>query len=135
MAEYPTPTIVPTFNEVNYPTTGTTSTSFTNVTFNSVNVQGSSWDSYATSHTITSSDLKYLGINSSIGELTVYAKSSAGKIGLFKVVVSRSSTGTVAKADSTKVFDFTTFTITASGSTLVIATDTASKISWLYIGV
>jgi uncharacterized protein YdaL len=138
MAFYPAPNVVTIFNEPDYPTSGlTSSTYYTTQYFNSVGVLGSTWDTSATTHTITSTALSYLGTNYSVGELTVYVNNSAGNQGLYKGIMNKLGSSVQPQlTQTTMVSNMTTFTVAATGSSnsLTITVSPTAKISWIYIG-
>ena len=137
MSEYPAPTTVPIFNEVNYPTEIPFRVEGS-VTLNTPVVEGCSWSAVGNVHTLTQNECKYLTLDGTVGELTVYASNSDGSIlGAYKVTIKKVpgvdfylTLGTLNKTTT-----LTTFTVANSGSNLVVTTSPNCKICWLFIGV
>lgn len=98
----------------------------------SVILRGSSESSSNTSHTITITELD---TNYKQGELTVFANDNAGKVGVYKVIISKLATYPQITA-STKVSNFTTFDITNNSPTdnsIIVTLDPTGNITWMYI--
>lgn len=97
---------------------------------------GASWDTSATSHSITSSSLTFLASNNWSGELKVFASDASAYIGTCTWILSKPGSTTVTATQGTKVTNLTTFTLTvdAGDTSLTVATSPSCKISWVFTG-
>lgn len=105
-----------------------------NVSFNTPLMRGSTWATAATTHTITSTQLPYLGQNNWCGELKLFADDSSSNSGFSVVYLHKPST-TLFLTQGTKSTSMTTFTANVASNTSVLVTlSNSCRLSWLFTG-
>ena len=111
-----------------------------NTTFNANVIQGSmttfasSFGTAATTHTITSTQLSWLGNNNWSGELKLFADDSSANAGVFVVYLHKPST-TLFRTEGAKSTSMTTFTVTvASNTSLTVTLSSSCRLAWIFTG-
>lgn len=111
-----------------------------NTTFSKNLIQGSmttfasSFGTAATTHTITSTELSWLGNNNWSGELKLFADDSSANAGVFVVYLHKPST-TLFRTEGAKSTSMTTFTVTvASNTSLTVSLSNSCRLAWIFTG-